>query len=114
LAHWLEQLEEYDFNVIHCRGYGNMDALSRVPFCHDSETETDDIACAGSFVTSSFLLPNYSPQKLRSHQLEDGLIGPMLKAKETREKSQIKKGDRKWFKLVQLWNKLVVGDGILW
>jgi len=40
--------------------------------------------------------------------VEDGLIGPMLKAKEIGEKPQIKKGDWKWSKLVQLWDQLVV------
>ena len=41
LAHWLEQLEEYDFDIVHRQGklHNNADALLRLP-CTDCENDT--------------------------------------------------------------------------
>ena len=60
LAHWLEQIEEYDFDIVHQQGklHNNTDALSRLP-----HVECDSNICSNSdmlVVTATPLLPLYS------------------------------------------------------
>ena len=67
LAHWLEQLEENSFDIVHGRGklHTNADALSRVLGTGVQET---------SVVMSVVCLPAYAPQDIRDHQLADTFI----------------------------------------
>jgi len=62
LACWLEQLEEFDFQIVHRKGnlHSNADALSRLP---------------SHMVAVTSLLPAYSTQDLQNCQLEDDLVG---------------------------------------
>ena len=82
LARWLEQLEEYTFDIVHRRGklHTNADALSRLPGTKVQDT---------SVVMSVVCLPVYAPQDVRDHQLADSLVVPLLKAKEANEKATI-------------------------
>ena len=62
MAHWLEELEEYDFETANRLGkvHGNADALSCFP---QMDCQTDISVCI-SFVASTNFLPVYSPQKI--------------------------------------------------
>ena len=55
LARWLEQLQEYDFVVIHRRGssHGNADALSRAGSASGSEPELDNKSCSNDVIVST-------------------------------------------------------------
>ena len=97
LAHWLEQLEEYDFEIVHRQGklHNNADAMSRLPYMN-CESDIPDV----SVVANTSLLPVYSPQDIRTRQLEDNLIGRFLRAKEIGDQPpSIQKGPkwRKWY-----------------
>jgi len=82
LVRWLEQLEEYDFNIVHRQGklYTNVDALSRLPHMNMEGNESSD--CAVSAVATTSILPLLCSQNIRSEQLQDNLVGPFLQAKE--------------------------------
>ena len=105
LARWLEQLEEYTFDIVHRQGklHTNADALSCLP---GTEVQTEVLDT--SVIMSMVFLPAYAPQDVRDCQLADSLVGPLLKAKEANEKPQFESGDPKWCKLVQLWDQLFV------
>ena len=79
LARWLEQLEEYDFEIVHRQGklHNNADAMSHLPYMI-CESDILDV----SVVASTSLSPVYSPQDIQTRQLEDNLVGPFLRAKE--------------------------------
>ena len=57
------------------------------------------------------LLPVYSPQDIRTRQLEDNLIGSFLRAKEIGDQPPSTQKGPKWCKMVQLWNQLFVKNG---
>ena len=71
LAHWLEQLEEYDFEIVHRQGklHNKADAMSRLP-CMNCGSDIPDV----SIVANTSLSPVYSPQDIRTRQLEDNLV----------------------------------------
>ena len=60
MARWLEQLEEYDFDVVHRQGklHVNVDVLSRLTH---TEGESDVLI------------------DVRAEQLQDNLVGPYFK-----------------------------------
>ena len=68
MTRWLEQLEEYDFEIVHRQGklHNNADAMSRLPYMN-CESDISDV----SVVANASLLPVYSPQDIRTRQLED-------------------------------------------
>jgi len=96
LARWLEQLKEFDFEIVHRRGtnHRNADALSRRP-CHQCHWR--DSTCSGNqdksecFNTSNNCRTNIvialedidNNTCIRQAQLEDSTIGPILKARES-------------------------------
>ena len=82
LTHWLEQLEEYDFDIVHRQGklHNNADALSRLPYT-DCENDTPANSVI-SMVANTSLLPVYSLGDIRTKQLQDNLVGSFLRAKE--------------------------------
>ena len=109
LARWLEQLEEFDFEIVHRRGklHNNADALSRLPCDQDVDALVDQM------VATTFLSSTYTFQDLRNQQLEDSLVGPFLRAKEAGNLPTSAHGGPKWRKMIQLWDQLLVKDGIL-
>ena len=114
LAHWLEQLEEYHFDIVHRQGklHNNADALSRLPY---TDGESDICSNSGvSTVANTSLLPVYSPQDIRTKQLRDNLVGPFLRAKEIGDQPPSMQSGPKWRKMVQLWNQLFVKNGTLY
>ena len=126
LTRWLEQLQEFDFEVVHRadRKHLNADAHSRIPCrqCgHDShatdvEQFTTDTAPVNT-VEEADLISGLSYQELWEAQLNDPNIGDVLRAKE--EMSEAPKGTLQGRspttkRLFQLWNQLRVKDGLLW
>ena len=126
LAHWLEQLEQYTFDVVHRKGscHGNADALSRYSYSRDSPDSeciqvsvvTSEPVCSTmSSLECTPLLPTYDSQAIRELQLQDEMIGALLRAKETAVRPVVTgKEDRKYRKLLQIWDQLFLRNGLLW
>ena len=113
MARWLEQIQEYDFSIIHRQGrkHINADALSHIPCTQcgrDSHLKEPIPSVAVVSLTSG--------EDMTKVQLEDEVIGPVLKAKLKGEKpsdSQTKALGRPTRRLFQLWNQLVVQENRL-
>ena len=109
LAHWLKQLEQYTFEVVHRKGssHGKADALSRYVYPRESVDEectpvsmvTDDPHVIFSVQCTPFLSA-YDPPAIRELQWQDESIGPLLWAKETSTKPMVP--DPRYHKLVQI------------
>ena len=114
MARWLEKLEEFTFSIEHRPGkkHLNADALSRLP---EASYDDDDHPLEHQQPVN-MVLCGKSHDELRTLQLEDDTIGLVLRAKESG--NQLSKDDvagrcheTRW--LVQLWDQLVVSEGIL-
>jgi len=112
LARWLEQLEEFDFQIVHRKGnlHSNADALSRFPSHQDAMVMIDQVV---HMVAVTSLLPAYTTQDLRKCQLEDDLVGSFLRAKEAGKQPHSGQGEPSWRKMAQLWDQLLIKDGAL-
>ena len=119
-ARWLEELQQFDFEIAHRRGrkHTNADALSRLP-CRQCgrDTHVDIPTVALTSLVSADTI-QHSLQDLHQAQLEDATIGPILKAKQEGQKPQtdeVKRLSRDSRRLLQLWDQLVTGeDGVLY
>ena len=136
LARWLEQLQEFHFEVIHRKGpaHQNADALSRLPHQakeqHDfgpsaSECENPDsvaipqIAAASLQNNSAGSSDSTQPGDIREAQLADSITGPILRAKEAVPPQKLDSGmlrgaDQKLHQLSSQWDQLTVLNGILY
>ena len=121
LARWLEQLQEYDFSIIHRPGrkHGNADALSRMP-CRQCGRESEEELPAPDIqltVGAIQSLGARSPEHLRDAQLADPIIRPVLQAKEE-EDSPDAEATRSYppatRRLLQQWSQLRIKDKVLW
>ena len=74
LARWLEKIHEYSFSIIHRKGklHSNADAMSRLP---SGIQECGEAVIA---INSTTLIT--TPNDIRSKQLSDPNIGPVLQA----------------------------------
>ena len=116
LARWLEQLQEYEFEIIHRAGkrHSNADALSRRPACSRcnrddcvqsnpgctieqvqeqspainalQEEDTSPVTTAES--TSTDTSHNEESDDIRDAQLNDDVLGPILQLKETNQQPE--------------------------
>eukprot|EP00731_Ephydatia_muelleri_P015777 Em0009g201a len=123
LARWLEQLQEYDFAVIHRRGcnHGNADALSRIGPDENEANITGGSSSKGMGVSA------VQPQRLqtgtgdaksmRQLQLEDENVGIVLRAVSCGSMvglGELEGKSRELNILVQQWDQLVVKKGVLY
>jgi transposase InsO family protein/predicted aspartyl protease len=130
-ARWLEQLEEYDFEIIHRPGvrHGNADALSRHPCplrtpCTACKPELDAEQCNAVYPTEVVQLGEldslaglWTEDSLKEAQQQDSEIGPvyaaLLKSSEQPSKSEIMLWSRESKMLWYQWPRLSLRDGIL-
>ena len=119
LARWLECLQEFTFETVHRPGkkHVNADALSRRPCsqCGREEGLLPAQECTLGVKDVTAALSEYSPQELRL-QLDDPITGMVLKALEKNQELQINvitRGGPEVRRLVQLWNRLLVEEGLL-
>jgi len=124
LARWIEKLQEYNFTILHRQGkqHQNADALSRRPDNQDShqgqdssdmEPQLDILMTSLSGGLSSSAECSY----MRKEQLEDENIGLILKAKEAQQQPDahlLKAKPRETQQLCQLWDQLLIKEGILY
>ena len=118
LAQWVEALQEYNFTIAHRKGrlHG---AMSRKPCTQcgrDSHIITEEVTLA-LMKEQNTAIPARSNEDIQKLQVEDPSIGFVLCAKEADEcpSSDILKGQSLQVqRLMQLWPRLLVVDGILW
>ena len=122
LARWLERLQEFDFDIVHCPGrlHKNADALSRLPCkqCghqnHTSNSNPEQLITGA--VIGDPLLDGIPPDDMRIAQETDAHIADVLKALwegvgVNTIKSQGKSPEFK--RLIQISKQLIVKDGLL-
>ena len=121
LARWLERLQEYNFTIEHRSGkrHGNADALSRLPCvqCGRSEHFTNDDIVNVLAVDIRRSLGGHNPEEIHRLQLEDNIIGPVLRAVEKNEKplpAQIKTMCPESRRLFQQFDQLKIKDSQLY
>ena len=119
LARWLEQLQELNFEIIHRQGkrHTNADALSRLPCSQCGRSRHIDNSCTMS-INSTTVHSAKQIEGLRTAQLADPLLGPLLQGKEAGCKPQPGKlgktiGSRYSRRLLQIWDQLEVHEGVL-
>ena len=118
LARWLECLQEFSFEIVHRSGkkHTNADALSRRPCSQCGWEELLPPEGHKPDGTIAVFLAQHSPQDLRKLQLNDTTTGPVLRAveKNTRlEPEAISRGGPEVRRLMQLWDRLTLEDGLL-
>ena len=86
LARWLEKLQKFEFEIVHRAGriHSNADALSRRPCaqCHRESHQTAEVLQTG-VESGTTPLAVSSASEVRKLQLEDGMLGPVLRALES-------------------------------
>jgi hypothetical protein len=116
LARWLEQLQEFDFEVVHRKGrsHCNADALSRLP-CSDCGRH-QVFEQANTTVAFTSLSP-VEIDTMRKSQLQDSVVGPLLRAKEAGKlpsPQSLAKESIESRRLFQLWDQLLIIQELLY
>lgn len=123
LARWLEQLQEFDFEICHRPGkkHQNADAMSRLPCkqcgrpSHD-EVPIEDVSVGALVTQPGCPLKERTCEEIRSLQLKDDAIGFILRAKEKGQRPTSSEAKGKGMaarRLNQLWDRLSIRDGTL-
>ena len=116
LARWLEKLQQFTFTIVHRQGkkHSNADALSRLP-CNQCGRE--DIATVSHVAHTPPEPPcSTNSTNLREMQLQDGDIQIVLRAIESQKKPSVEEQKAQSLetrRLLQLWDQLLVRDGVL-
>ena len=137
LTRWLEQFQEFNFEIVHRRGikHQNADALSRRP-CQQCQCPKSECDTGGGDIVNNVVCTTQVPSVLPTHicmitlsqssrpaesvrevQLADTMMGPILRAKEagTLPTPQLTNASNHHTRqLVQQWEQLVVRDGVLY
>ena len=107
-ARWLEQLQEFDFSIVHRPGkkhmYINADSLSRLP-CRQCGRDTHSLEAPVALTLLSH------PDDISKSQSEDPTIGPVYAAKIKDSKPSeavLKSYNRLTRRLFQLWDQLTI------
>ena len=116
LARWLEQLQEYNFTIVHRQGkkHVNADALSRLQ--HQGEAVVAHTT-TGQQAESTDVAEHEDQNDSYVAQQQDPVIGPILAAKEkgSRPDSDTTSSwSREGQILVQQWEQLEIHDQLLW
>ena len=123
VARWLEQLAEFDYEMVHRQGkqHTNADALSRgmCKQCGWSAEEEDDsepsvLTCQS--LSSSQLLPVWTAEELMEHQVADADISQVVAWLKS-EKFPVQCPSTQSWKLKSLWSQRscpLLRDGILY
>ena len=117
IAHWLQQLQEYQFTIVHRPGrkYNNADSMSRVP-CRQCEILPNENRSPINAVTLPELsLNTHTPSEMQASQLDDLIIGPILQCKERDQPPLVSLADNlPHRRLAQLRDQLTVREGVLY
>ena len=108
-------MQEYQFTIIHRPGcqHNNADALSRVSCEQCGRSDTQSVAT----ITSANTTGGFTLEEIHTLQLDDTIIGKLLRAKETNQKpidAYTKSQGIEYHRLSQQWDQLAVCDGVLW
>ena len=122
LARWIEQLQEYHFEIVHRPGkrHSNADSLSRRPCnqCHRLESHCGNEGTHQVAATSIAERERSTTDiDLQTAQSQDDIIGPVLQAKEAGCKpiaDTLKGHRREVTQLTQQWDQLVLQHGVLY
>ena len=123
LARWLEQLQEFDFDIYHRPGrkHQNADELSQIPYkqcgrpSHNSEPPLDT-AIGALTVKSKTTLKERTSTEIQDLQMHDQSIGFIMVAKEKDQRPtsvNVKGKGREAKRLYQLWDRLEIRDETL-
>ena len=112
MARWLEQLQEFNFNIVHRQGkrHANADALSRRP-CHQCGRPSHGLEIPVAATSLS------GGEDISMLQKEDDTLKPVIQAIQGGERSSaanIKKFSRETRRLFQLWDQLTFRGNTLY
>ena len=118
LAHWLECLQDLEFEIVHRRGrsHTNADALSRLP-CQQCEQESHTTLPSVEIAAAALQLPSSDLEgEVRDQQLADPVIGPILEAMTTGKKptaAQLINLSKASRRMLHIWDQLTLCDGVM-
>ena len=117
LARWLEQIQEFDFEVVHRRGscHQNVDALSRLHNLGESESPGKVLEYPAQSCSCAVQDRDQPLTEIRELQGAEEDIGPVLQSviSEKVPKASFCKGkSREFNQLVQQWEQLLMKNGV--
>ena len=114
LARWLECLQEFTFQMVHWPGKSTpMRMLSHIVLALSVGVMSFNLSKTLQMMT---VLNEQSPQTLCQLQLDDPTTGVVLQAVEKNQKPEagvIARGEPEVRRLIQLWDRLLVEEGLL-
>jgi len=118
VARWVQKLQEYQFTINHRPGkrHNNADAMSRMPCKQCGIAPAEEALVVNAVATMDLAsLSSYSPQDLRTAQLEDSGTALFLTSKESNIRPTLPPScSNEERRLLQLWDQLTVVNGLLY